>query len=52
MPDPTELDMDDDLSPSDKDPAEGADDMTETKGRAPHTPSHLGPAGDPAEGKA
>lgn len=50
MADPIDLDIDDDLSPSDKDPAEGAPEG-DAKSPAPHTPSHLGPAGDPAEGR-
>jgi hypothetical protein len=49
MANPIEPDFDDDISPSDKDPAEGAPDDA-PRGPAPRTPSHLGSAGDPAEG--
>ena len=48
MADPLDIE-DDDIAPSDKDPAEGAPEG-QSSAPAPHVPSHLGPAGDPAEG--
>lgn len=53
MPEP-HFDAPDDLSPSAKDPAEGPRGRSESGSFNPHPdhpPGHLGPAGDPAEGK-
>jgi hypothetical protein len=49
MADPQDPVVDDDLSPTAKEPAEGSRDPSQKGG--PGVPSHLGPAGDPAEGK-
>lgn len=49
MPDPAPA-QDQTLSPAAKDPAEGKRDG-EPKSPAPPVPDHLGPAGDPVEGK-